>query len=429
MQPIITISHDLVLPPPNKLRRSYFFWLGIIIYSAAFTFSYTPILNDNVWICIQAIGLLLCIPAAANLFRFKIDNAYLRFVFTLYCVWVIVIIARGLSINYRFLKEMLFDGWTGVFLYLVPLMLFFPKSIYYLPNLFKAIVILGVVYLVYDIMFLKTLLDNDPENLTAKTLTEIFSKTLAVPCGFLLLTYVYHNYKIRVFALVVLVATLMLGLVRGRRGIIFITAGPLVISYIIFVCLNFRKFRAIFLSLVLISIVSIYAVGVYNKNKEGVFSLITERADLDTRTGVEFCFYEDMKPKDWIIGRGMDGEYYCPGTENDDVLLFRHQIETDYLNIILKGGIIGLALLILMVVPAVIKGLFFSKNVLTKASAIWILLWLLNLYPSTVTTFTLNYMLVWISVGICYTKSIRNMSENEIRQILNPGSEIETAIV
>jgi len=429
MQQMITINPDLVLPPPKKLKKNYLFWLGIIVYSAAYTFSYTGILNDNVWNLIQAIGLLLCIPAAVSLFRFKIDNAYLRFMFSLYCLWVIFIVARGFELNYLFFKHMLFDGWTGVFLYFVPLVLFFPKSVYYLPNLFKAIIILGIIYLVYDAMFLKTLLDNDPENLTGKTLTEYFSKTLAVPCGFLLLTYFYHNYKIRVFALVVLTITLLLGLIRARRGLIFMSACPLIIAYIIFVCFNLKKFSAIFLSLVLLSVLFAYGFRMYNKNKEGMFSLITERADVDTRTDVESCFYDDMKTKDWIIGRGVVGQYYCPGTENDDLLLFRYQIETDYLNIILKGGIIGLALLLLMAVPAIIKGLFFSKNLLTKASAIWILLWLFDLYPSTVTTFTLNYILVWIAVGICYTKSIRDMPEDAIRKILNPGAEIETSVV
>jgi len=429
MQQVISINPDLVLPPPDKLKRNYLFWLGIIVYSAAFTFSYVGILSDNVWNPIQAIGLLLCIPAAAKFFRFKIDNAYLRFVFTLYWLWVIFILARGFEVNYKFLKLMLFDGWTGVFLYFVPLMLFFPKSVYYLPHLFKAIVILGIIYLLYDAMFLKTLLDNDADNLTGKALTEYFSKTLAVPCGFLLLTYVYHNYKVRIFAFGVLIITLMLGLIRARRGLIFMSACTLMISYIIFICFNQKKFSVIFLSLILISSLSVYGVKVYNKNKEGMFSLITERADADTRTDVESCFYEDMKPKDWLIGRGIAGEYYCPGTENDELLLFRSQIETDYLNIILKGGIIGLALLILMAVPAIIKGLFFSKNLLSKASAIWILLWLLDLYPSTVTTFTLNYILVWIAIGICYTKSIRNMSEDAIRQILSPGSDAVTVIV
>jgi hypothetical protein len=428
MQQMIIINPDLVLPPLTKLKRNYLFWSGIIIYSAAFTFSYTGILNDNVWNLIQAIGLLLSIPAAANLFRFKIDNAYLRFVFILYCVWIIFVVARGLS-NYSFLRNMLFDSWGGVLLYFVPLMLFFPKSIYYLPNLFKAIIVSGIIYLVYNAMFLKTLLNTDAENVMGQTLTEFFSKTLAVPCGFLLLTYIYHTYKIRILALVILIATLLLGLIRARRGLIFMAACPLLISYIIFICYNFRKFRVIFLSLMLISILSVYGVKVYNKNKEGMFGLITERADVDTRTEIELCFYEDMKPKDWIMGRGADGKYYCPGNENEDILLFRSQIETDYLNIILKAGIIGLALLILMAVPAIIKGLFFSKNLLVKASAIWILFWLLDLYPATVTTFTLNYILVWIAVGICYTKSIRNLSDDSIRKILSPDPKVANAIV
>ncbi len=151
--------------------------------------------------------------------------------------------------------------------------------------------------------------------------------------------------------------------------------------------------------------------------------MITDRITEDTRTPVEKCFYDDMKTKDWIIGKGMMGTYYCPGvddTSSETVYTdYRSMIETDYLNIILKGGIISLGLLLLITIPAVVKGLFYSKNILSKAAALWILLWLIDLYPATVTTFTLNHLLVWISVGICYSKTIRNMEETAIQEIFS----------
>jgi hypothetical protein len=70
-----------------------------------------------------------------------------------------------------------------------------------------------------------------------------------------------------------------------------------------------------------------------------------------------------------------------------------------------------------MAVPAMFKGLFYSKNILSKAAGIWILLWLTDLYPATINTFTLNYLLVWISVAICYSKTIRNMPDSAIKEI------------
>jgi len=43
----------------------------------------------------------------------------------------------------------------------------------------------------------------------------------------------------------------------------------------------------------------------------------------DTRSGVEICFYQDMGIKDWIIGRGMIGEYFCPGIDPNEVTSYR----------------------------------------------------------------------------------------------------------
>jgi hypothetical protein len=60
--------------------------------------------------------------------------------------------------------------------------------------------------------------------------------------------------------------------------------------------------------------------------------------------------------------------------------------------------------------------LFFSNNALSKAAALWIILWLISLYPSTVTTFTMNYILVWIAIGICYSKLVRNMSDHVLKE-------------
>jgi hypothetical protein len=164
-------------------------------------------------------------------------------------------------------------------------------------------------------------------------------------------------------------------------------------------------------------LLGIYGLKVYKDDKNNLFSLITERADEDTRSGVEEYFYKDMDTKSWIIGRGISGEYYCPGIDADGFSNYRDSIETDYLNIILKGGIISLALVLLIAIPAIIKGLFNSKNILSKASGIWILLWLIDLYPANVSAFNLNYLLVWISIGICYSSTIRNMPESAIKEI------------
>jgi hypothetical protein len=149
--------------------------------------------------------------------------------------------------------------------------------------------------------------------------------------------------------------------------------------------------------------------------------MIAERGDENTRKGVELYFYNDMGTDDWIVGRGINGEYYCPDVTEDQSSNYRDLIETGYLQIILKGGLIRLILFLLISIPAVFLGLFSSKNLLSKASAIWIIIALISLYPSTVESFSLQYLLVWISIGICYSKEIRNLSNTKVSALINAG--------
>ena len=167
-------------------------------------------------------------------------------------------------------------------------------------------------------------------------------------------------------------------------------------------------------------IFSFGAVFVYSKNRNDTFELITERIGQDTRSQVEEYFFRDMNTKDWIIGKGINGQYFCPGVNEGAgrISIYRTVIETGYLQVILNGGLIHLVLLLLIGIPAIFKGLFSSKNLLSKAAGIWVFLFLLYMYPGTLTIFSLHYILVWISIGICYSDTIREMSDSSIKKIL-----------
>src|SRR5690606_9634390 len=112
-------------------------------------------------------------------------------------------------------------------------------------------------------------------------------------------------------------------------------------------------------------------------NSIDLFELLAKRGVEDTRSGIERYFYGDMEGMDWIIGRGMRGEYYSPTVGAGS---YRGTIETDYLNMILKGGLINLIIIVLTLVPAIFNGIFRSTNTLSTAAGIWIFFWMLNTY-------------------------------------------------
>ncbi len=400
----------------KQLQNLNFFWLGFIIYSFSYSLSGTGYVNYIIFQSFQIIGLGLIFISAIKLIQFKIDNEYLRTIFTAYCFWLLILIVRGIGSlsDYIFLKTFLFDPAYGGMLYVAPLILLFPKKLDFYKKAFDIIFIFCIFYILYDILFLRDLVNSDRTSLRSVGIVET-STDLSFPCGFLLLTFAYQNNKRKLLSIMTILLTLLFSIIRARRGLIIMTSGIIIFSYILYLFTSKSKISIVYLTILIISIGALYTSSIYKVNNR-LFGFILDRGSEDTRTGVELYFYADMKTKDWIIGRGINGEYYCPGIEEDAPTDYRNVIETGYLQTILKGGIISLGLLLLITIPAVIKGLFYSKNTLSKAAAIWILLALLSLYPATLNTFTLRYLLVWLAVGICYSKNIRNMSDKSLKE-------------
>ena len=415
-KPVISLVSGLDKTTGKALN---IFWIGFVIYSASFALTTTTAVNYILCQIFQILGLFLFVPASIKLIRWKFDNAYLKVFFVIYCFWLVTVILRGFAFNYSSLKFMLFDAEFGLFRYFVPLVLLFPKNLADYKKLFIVIVILGLVFLFYDIIFRGNLLDLNYTNNNTKFTFEYFVKILSLPAGFIMLTYTYHPLRRKLFALFVIAVSAGFALFRARRALLFMTVSPLVLSYLLFLYEGKRKFLILIFSVFIGAFLIYYGLKVYNDNRNGMFDLITERMYQNTRSAVEDNFYMDMTTRDWIIGKGINGEYYSPGIDLGNTTGYRGMIETDYLNIILKGGIISLVLLFLIAIPAVIKGLFFSKNILSKAAAFWIILWFIELYPANVSSFSLNHILVWISIGICYSKEIRNYTESHVSAALS----------
>jgi hypothetical protein len=394
-----------------------FFWVGFLIYTLSWIVTTTSYVNFVLFQSIQLLGVLIFVPAVIKLVHWKSENNFLLVTFITYCCWTVTILIRGFVFEYEFIKYQIIDAYDGIFVYFVPLILLFPKNLFYLKKVFSIIIILGISYIIYDIIFIKDLLYYGT-NLTSQAIVEYFSKSLSIPCGFILLTFLYHSNKRKLFALFIIIFTFLFALIRARRGLMFMSLSILLVAYIFYFLTNKGILINILLSLLLASFIAVYGANTYSKNKTGLFSFFEERKDEDTRTLVEDYFFRDMDTKDWIIGKGIYGSYYCPRIDGP-FSVYRTGIETDYLSIILKGGIIVFGLQLLISVPAIFKGLFRSKNLLSKAAGAWILLYLINLYPAPVTDFTLNYLLVWISIGICFSDEIRNMSDVSIKEIIS----------
>lgn len=393
----------------------HLFWIGFFLFTLGSIIAATEYVDIKLCQIVQALGFVMFVFGAVKNIEFKFDNFYLKTVFYIYILWLFITVLRGFEIpfNFDFIKEFIFGGANHGLIYFVPLVLLFPKKFPYYRKLFGVVFLFGMTYLILCALFIKDLLSSGGNEL-GQTVVESIT-ILSTPIGFLLLTFYYQSKRRNLLSVVIIIATLIFAVIRARRGLIFITSSIMISSVMVYFFHSKKKLFLLYFFSFIALIISLYATNMYKVTNNKLFSFLAERGTEDTRTGVELYFYDDMQQTDWIIGKGMTGKYFCPDIEIDQPTNYRYLIETGYLQIILKGGILSLVLLLMIVIPASIKGLLFSRNMLGKAAAIWIILFIIKLYPTHSVSFDLNYLLVWFSVGICYSPKVLRMTDKELK--------------
>jgi hypothetical protein len=411
-------SSSIEIPISSKQSKNLnVFWIGFIMYTLSSAVTQTGRIDIKICQAAQIVGLILFFSRIFTLIQFKFDNTWLRFIYILYCGWLLSVIWRGSEAlsDYSYIKDFFFNPYEGM-LYFAPILLLFPRNFIFFKKIFDIIAFLGVCNILFDIIFIKDLLNPDRSSTTSQAIVETFSD-FSFSSGFILLTYAYHTKKRQFLALGITTLALLIAIMRARRGLIFMYSNMILISYLLYVFHSKLKFLIIYLTILIALLGALYISGVYKPINNKLFGFLVDRGDEDTRSMVEYYFYDDMKSKDWIIGRGTNGRYFAPNVEENQLTNYRHTIETGYEQTILKGGFVSLGLFLLMAIPAIISGLFYSKNILSKVAAIWIFMSLINSYPATVNAFTLQYLIVWVSLGICYSKKIRDIPQNEVKNI------------
>lgn len=165
--------------------------------------------------------------------------------------------------------------------------------------------------------------------------------------------------------------------------------------------------------------VAIIAYTIFSYTQDSFFSILVERGLEDSRSGIEDNMIADMQGWEWIIGRGLFGEYY-----DSSFGYYRPDIETGYLALILKGGIIYLGCFVGILLLSAYKGLFNSKSLFLKSFAIIMIITVIDLYPFGWPKFNFHYFTVWLGVYMCNKESYRKLTDTEISNIFFNNSKI-----
>ncbi len=357
---------------------------------------------------------LSLIPFVISSYRllgeYKFENSYFKFIFTIFLLYELVIIIRGWSFTYNDIKTYMqapYVFWP----FIIPLFVFFDKRISTFGLLLKWIYFSGVFSLFLVLIFPTVLI----KRATAETFINLF-----LPCGFLLLNASYiKNRKVNFSFFLIFISIVSLTYLARRSGLATLL-GILISAY--FLNLINKSKAKLFKYFPLIIIIGVFVLfsQSFENSKEVLFNKMALRLSEDTRSGVFERFFYYLKDN-MAFGNGMNGTYYCPlwDTEIDGVVFtavqYRNLIENGYLQLLLTGGILHIVLFLLVLLPAAILGIFNSSNQFVKACGIIIFLRLIDMFFYGIPSFTMTYILVWICVGVCYKTSLRNMSNEDVR--------------
>lgn len=311
--------------------------------------------------------------------------------------------------------------------YVLPFLCVLLSSISYSEDSIKVIVrvviVTSLIYIMLFFMYFSDIMGLEGRNAIRALSEEEFSydsitKAFGMASCFLLLVSHLLNWKYRTIVYVTFGIVFIFSIFLARRNLI-LTNG----LFFIFALYNYIKSRFsskivrnfyIVCMVIALLIISLNFTNFVSNSNIALFDNLSWRLDQDTRGGVTNAFYAHMGDNffRWLLGSGLESSYYCPGIS--DVTDYRSVIETGWQHVILKLGIIGLLLMLIIALKPVLRR---QTNILTRSCAIFVFISIFEMIPAGVPTFELRYLLLWISVSICLDNKYRNLSDAEIRQL------------
>lgn len=226
----------------------------------------------------------------------------------------------------------------------------------------------------------------------------------------------FFNRRQRILNIVLWTIYFILMMLNGRRNVSFSLLIYAFIAYIFLTLAEMKKNKLKFVFTILMSVfVIIILLLSIDSLTSGIFDRMANRANEDTRSGVEELFFADFvtsPPSEWIWGRGMDGGYYqiVINEETGESTDNRTVIETGYLNMILKGGITYTLCVILIMILAIKRG-YTQNNKIDAFIATILCTYFIDLYTTNpVTIFNVRSILFWFCVSVISEK--KNLQSN-----------------
>ncbi len=180
----------------------------------------------------------------------------------------------------------------------------------------------------------------------------------------------------------------------------------------------------LFLFLAVSGVFNIFKMEDYTKGKlvtitrHETGALVENNLKGDTRT---FLYVEVLntavKKNSWWFGRtpARGNESNSFGEEDLSGRNERLANEVGILNVFTWTGIIGVLLYFLIFYSASYLAINKSNNVFSKMLGLFIAFRWVYAWVEDVNNFTLNYMMLWLMIGLCFSKSFRRLTDKQVK--------------
>ncbi|WP_139001316.1 hypothetical protein [Hyunsoonleella aestuarii] len=341
-----------------------------------------------------------------------------KFIFTLLLIYSLITIARSFSLS---LQDWVtnFGNVYMALAWLTPTLLIVGLKIENWKQVYKAINFMFLLMIIAFIFYLTGFQYPDEE-----------WTWLLRPINFILLT-VFYKYKIlRRIKVIFLITIYFYIAVYTKFRFEFLYTG-MVIGFLAIDKLLNIKLKRTFLKYV-ITVFILVMVYIFTAGYQSLSNLIASFVEYqDSRTFLFTELFADLNKSEVIFGRGSLGTYYSDffertnrwyrilgnkGWRGDNVI--RITTEVGYLQMILKGGFAMLVLYTSLGLYAAYLALFRANNKFIRRLGFYILIILILSIISLRPAFTPTFIIFWIAIGTVSVKKYRQMSNEEINELI-----------
>ena len=245
---------------------------------------------------------------------------------------------------------------------------------------------------------------------------------ILMPLFYIIVTYPLESPKVRVLTLIITITVIATSL-TNRAGLMRLSISYLIviIYYFILKMRVSKKLINVIVFLILTIPFYLLYLGISGKN---VFTMVLgennqvkygqENLKADTRTFLYVDVFRDLKINNsFIFGKGINAGYASDNFETFNRLM----AEVGFLQMLLKTGILGFILYISLIVSAIFKALNKSNNLFIKYLGLLLAGYVVMFFIENVILFNILNIIIWIAVGMCHSKELRELNDQEIREL------------